>query len=180
MAPALMCQPLGFAPLIPIFHIIGSVSVNKSLPGGLEFEHINDVNGIFQYRGVWHVFHQCCQNHWDHVASTDLIHWKKLPSPVHPDQQHWYDESGSYDGSAAILPPAGGYRHGPVILVDNNAGALGRRSVHNRHLFFVHSYMRSFRAKLGCSRKNVRSKYLFSLVLVGTALEGGTAGAVVT
>lgn len=75
--------------------------------------------------GVWHVFHQCCQNHWDHVVSTDLIRWKKLPSPVHPDDEHWYDKAGSYDGSAAILPAvtsgagAGAGRSGPVILVDN-------------------------------------------------------------
>lgn len=110
----LTCQPLALHPLIPIFHIIGSVSVNKSLPGGLEFEHINDANGIFSYKGVWHVFHQCCQNHWDHVVSSDLVHWKRLPSPVHPDAQHWYDSRGSFDGSSAILPGIG-----PVLLVDD-------------------------------------------------------------
>jgi hypothetical protein len=47
---ALACQPLALHPLIPIFHIIGSVTVNTSLPGGLEFEHINDANGIFKWR----------------------------------------------------------------------------------------------------------------------------------
>ena len=111
----LTCQPLGFHPLIPIFHIIGSVTVNSTLAGGLQFEHINDVNGIFQWGGVWHVFHQCCQNHWDHVVSTDLVHWKRMPSPVHPDTdpRHWYDAKGSFDGSVAILPGKG-----PVLLYD--------------------------------------------------------------
>ena len=67
-------------------------------------------------RHVLAVFHQCCQNHRDHVVSRDLIHWKRLPSPVRPDNNplHWYDSSGSFDGSAAILPGKG-----PVILVDN-------------------------------------------------------------
>ena len=41
-----------FAPLIPIFRIIGTVSVNRSLPGGLEYEYINAVNGVFQYNRV--------------------------------------------------------------------------------------------------------------------------------
>ena len=112
----LTCLPLETHPTVPTFHIIGNVSMNSSLAGGLQFEHINDANGIFKYKGVWHVFHQCCQNHWDHVVSTDLIHWKRLPPPVRPDDdpKHWYDAYGSFDGSAAILPGLG-----PVILVDN-------------------------------------------------------------
>jgi hypothetical protein len=32
----------------------------------------------------------------------------------------WYDSRGSFDGSAAILPPAPGLaRAGPVLLVDD-------------------------------------------------------------
>ena len=41
-----------------------------------------------------------------------LVHWKRLPSPAHPDAV-WYDMGGSFDGSAAILPGKG-----PVILAD--------------------------------------------------------------
>jgi hypothetical protein len=130
-APApLTCQPLALQPKIPTFHIIGNVSRNAT--GGLEFESINDANGFWHWKGVWHVFHQCCQNHWDHVVSTDLVHWKRLPSPVRPDKnpQHWYDAKGSFDGSAAILPGKG-----PVILVDNigpfTPPPLGSRSGDN-------------------------------------------------
>ena len=47
-APPLTCLPIQTHPGVPTFHIIGSVSRNASLPGGLEFEHINDANGIFQ------------------------------------------------------------------------------------------------------------------------------------
>ena len=84
--PPLTCQPPSVQR--PIFHIVGNVSRNAT--GGLVYENINDVNGVFRYKGVWHVFHQCCQNHWDHVVSTDLVHWKRLPSPAHPDTTHWY------------------------------------------------------------------------------------------
>ena len=114
--PPLTCQPLAEHPRIPIFHIIGGIILNASLPGGLQFEHINDVNGVFRYKGVWHVFHQAEQNHWSHVVSADLAHWKRLPSPVHPDTdpKHWYDSRGSFDGSAAILPG-----RGPCLLVDD-------------------------------------------------------------
>ena len=47
------------------------------------------------------------------VVSRDLVRWKRLPSPVRPGAA-WYDSTGSFDGSAAILPGLG-----PVILVDN-------------------------------------------------------------
>ena len=63
----------------PIFHVIGNNADGSVYP-------INDASGILLYKGVYHVFHQCCQNHWDHIVSTDLVHWKRLPSPVHPDQ----------------------------------------------------------------------------------------------
>ena len=55
------------------------------------------------------MFHQCCQNHWDHMISKDLIHWTRLPPPIvpgmnptmvpHPD---WYDAHGSWDGSLSV------------------------------------------------------------------------------
>ena len=50
----LTCQPLETHPHVPIWHIIGNVSRNASLPGGLAFEHINDANGIFKWKGVYH------------------------------------------------------------------------------------------------------------------------------
>ena len=62
--------------------------------------------------GVYHLFHQCCQNHWDHVVSDDLVHWRRLPSPVRPSSnpKEWYDARGSYDGSLVVLPPDQGGR----------------------------------------------------------------------
>ena len=50
----------------PIYHIIGNVSENGD--GTLDIEAINDVSSVVEYKGVYHVFHQCCQNHWDHVG----------------------------------------------------------------------------------------------------------------
>eukprot|EP00937_MAST-01D_sp_MAST-1D-sp2_P001545 g1545.t1 len=105
----------GRHPGIPIFHIIGNITRDPA-SGNLTYEHINDANGLFQWLGVYHIFHQCCQKHWDHVVSTDLVHWKRLPPPVQPnrtDPAEWYDAKGSFDGSAAILPDLG-----PVILYD--------------------------------------------------------------
>ena len=59
------CQPRAAHPFLPIYHIIGNVS---SAPDGqvTAVEDINDVSSVIEHGGIYHVFHQCCQNHWDH------------------------------------------------------------------------------------------------------------------
>jgi hypothetical protein len=78
----LTCQPSSLQ--IPIFHIIGNVtrygdmvrnrngSITRCPNKPFCYENINDANGVFVYKGLYHVFHQCCQNHWDHVVSKDV------------------------------------------------------------------------------------------------------------
>lgn len=84
---------------------------------------INDVSSVILYEGVYHIFHQCCQNHWDHVVSKDLIHWTRLPPPIEPGmnptgipQRNWYDEHGSFDGSLSV-PNAWNGLTEPVIVM---------------------------------------------------------------
>jgi hypothetical protein len=124
------CQPRSKHPFMPIYHVIGNVT--SAADGTVtRVEAINDVSSAFLYKGVYHVFHQCCQNHWDHVVSKDLIHWTRLPPPIvpnmnptgvpHPD---WYDAHGSWDGSLSIprdsssFPlPGGNGIAAPVVLM---------------------------------------------------------------
>jgi len=102
------CQHRADQPLMPIFHIIGNITGTGRT---LSAEHINDVSAVVMHGGLYHIFHQCCGNHWDHVVSDDLIHWARLPSPLVPGQDptgvkksDWYDARGSWDGSLTLLP----------------------------------------------------------------------------
>ena len=102
------CQPRALQPLMPIFHIIGNITGTGRT---LHAEPINDVSAVVMHGGLYHAFHQCCSNHWDHVVSDDLIHWARLPSPLVPGQnptgvphKDWYDSRGSWDGSLTLLP----------------------------------------------------------------------------
>ena len=64
-AAPITCQPLrafSGASDFPTYHIMGHVS--GSVGKGIGREAINDCSGIVNHRGVYHVFHQCCQNHW--------------------------------------------------------------------------------------------------------------------
>eukprot|EP01046_Picozoa_sp_COSAG06_P045353 COSAG06_NODE_6257_length_3011_cov_2.619849_2_plen_372_part_00 len=141
------CQPRQLEPLMPIFHILGNISGSGAT---LRAEPINDVSGIVLHRGVYHVFHQCCGNHWDHVVTHDLIHWTRLPPPLVPGYnptgvQHsdWYDIGGSWDGSVTLLPadqsPTGKVL--PLIIYDTIEGTPppggGRGGVRGRSLASV-------------------------------------------
>ena len=64
----LACQANDKYPMLPTFHIIGNVT--QATDGAIKLEPINDCSGVTFYKGIYHVWHQCCQNHWDHVRST--------------------------------------------------------------------------------------------------------------
>lgn len=109
----LACQPNSEQPMLPIFHIIGNVT--KNADGSVALEPVNDCSGVTFADGIYHLWHQCCQNHWDHLISADLIHWQRLPPPIQPlGLKTW-------DGSVSFLPNDDG---GPVILYDAQDGKL--------------------------------------------------------
>lgn len=117
------CQPPELQ--IPIFHSIGNIT--RTAADALVRENINDANGVFKWKGAYHVFHQCCQNHWDHVVSRDLckVETTAVPSPAgrrpaalvrlprlirrqrrdtagerpcHPGRQHWAVRTATIGG----------------------------------------------------------------------------------
>lgn len=76
---------------------------------------MNDPNGIFQYKGLTHVFYQFNPvapvwgaPYWGHVVSKDFVHWKRLPMALAPDMP--YDSDGCFSGSATVT------EDGPIML----------------------------------------------------------------
>ena len=57
---------------MPIYHIIGNVTTDAN---GIvtNVEAINDVSSVILYKGIYHIFHQCCQ-----VSSVYLLRMKIL------------------------------------------------------------------------------------------------------
>lgn len=50
---------------------------------------MHDANGLCFYKGHWHLFYQAYppeypRQHWGHMMSNDLIHWKDLPYALYP------------------------------------------------------------------------------------------------
>ena len=55
----------------------------------------NDPNGLFFHNGVYHLFFQdhVPMQVGGHLASADLIHWRRLPIAIWNDA--WYDKVGT-------------------------------------------------------------------------------------
>jgi sucrose-6-phosphate hydrolase SacC (GH32 family) len=94
---------------------------------------INDPNGLFCYQGVYHL---CFQHQppgrpgaykdWGHAISTDLIHWRQLPSALTPHKT-W---GGCWSGSAVVdWQNTTGFQTGddkPIVAILTNGGEPGQ------------------------------------------------------
>ena len=63
---------------------------------------LNDPNGLCFWQGQWHMFYQGYppedpRQHWGHVVSDDLIHWRDLPYAIYPNP-----ERACFSGSAMV------------------------------------------------------------------------------
>ncbi|WP_161878325.1 glycoside hydrolase family 32 protein [Alkalibacterium sp. MB6] len=68
---------------------------------------MNDPNGLVQFNGTYHVYHQYVPDnpdgglvHWGHKTSKDLVHFTEEEIFLSPDQT--YDKDGVYSGSAFV------------------------------------------------------------------------------
>lgn len=69
---------------------------------------MNDPNGLCQFKGVYHFYHQYEPSspenkqaiHWGHQTSNDLVHFQEEELFLSPDKD--YDRDGVYSGSAII------------------------------------------------------------------------------
>ncbi|XP_031621237.1 uncharacterized protein LOC116339482 [Contarinia nasturtii] len=63
---------------------------------------LNDPNGLIYENGLFHLFYQCHPNdtnvireqHWCHAISSDLVHWKTLPTALYPPNKGFAMFSG--------------------------------------------------------------------------------------
>jgi beta-fructofuranosidase len=73
---------------------------------------MNDPNGVFVHRGIYHVFYQVNPGGaawggiaWGHVASSDLARWVRLPLALRPGPEP-YDADGAFSGSVTLVDGA--------------------------------------------------------------------------
>ncbi len=77
-------------PYLPLYHFTSPEN------------RLNDPNGLCFWKGKWHMFYQGYppedpRQHWGHVISDDLIHWRDLPYAIYPNP-----ERACYSGSTLV------------------------------------------------------------------------------
>lgn len=89
---------------------------------------LNDPNGLFYYRGMYHLFFQhnpfgleWGNMTWGHAISPDLVHWQQLPNALEPDSL-----GTMFSGSAVVdWENTTGFQQGehpPIVLIYTAAG----------------------------------------------------------
>lgn len=95
---------------------------------------LNDPNGLFFYRGRYHLFFQFNpaapvwgNMHWGHAVSTDLLHWEERACALFPDEL-----GAMFSGSAIVdRRNVSGLKKGeddPILLFYTAAGGLSALS----------------------------------------------------
>jgi len=101
--------------LRPLYHFTARYwDDRRNNPDKLQEGWINDINGLFQLDGEYHLFAQRWWACWLHAVSTDLIHWEEL-------QPAFGYEDDAFGGTAS---------GGAVVDHDNTSGlATGEEPV---------------------------------------------------
>lgn len=84
-----------------------------------------DVNAIFRFRGIYHIFHQFRNRpHTSigHQASTDLLHWHRLPDALESGAS---GDEQCYDGGASLVPHSRTGRPAPMLMIDGGCAKKG-------------------------------------------------------
>ena len=114
-----LCQPAAAKPDWPTYHLMDNVT--RLRDGKLSVEGLNDINAIFQHRGLYHIMNQAGGGDWTNAVSSDLVHWFHLQHALDPTPQSkaWpHNWGGPCDGSLSFpdlgVTPYNGST--PVIL----------------------------------------------------------------
>lgn len=70
----LECTPASEEPNWPTYHVMNNVTKDP-VTGKLSMEKLNDVNAIFEFKGIYHVICQAGGGNWTHAVSNDLVRW---------------------------------------------------------------------------------------------------------
>ena len=106
-------KKLASDPYRPIYHYVN--------PEG----NLNDPNGLCFWKGNWHLFYQAyppedTRQHWGHVVSKDLIHWKDLPYAIYPNPEYQCFSGATMVEDNRVIAMYHGTRVGNMVAVSGD------------------------------------------------------------
>lgn len=87
--------------------------------------NMNDPNGLCYWRGRWHLFYQAYppedpRQHWGHIVSKDLIHWKDLPLAIYPNPEEKCFSGQTLVEKDRVIAAYPGNNYGLIIAVSSD------------------------------------------------------------
>ncbi|MCP4782584.1 MAG: glycoside hydrolase family 32 protein [Fuerstiella sp.] len=106
----------------PIYHYVN--------PEG----RLNDPNGLCFWQGRWHLFYQAYppedpRQHWGHVVSDDLIHWRDLPPALYPDPEDKCFSGSTYVEDDRVIAIYHGIAEGTMVATSSDPLLLNWKKV---------------------------------------------------
>jgi beta-fructofuranosidase len=87
--------------------------------------NMNDPNGLCYWKGRWHLFYQAYppedpRQHWGHIVSKDLIHWKDLPLAIYPNPEEKCFSGQTLVEKDRVIAAYPGNNYGLIIAVSSD------------------------------------------------------------
>ncbi|MCA2211824.1 glycoside hydrolase family 32 protein [Jidongwangia harbinensis] len=120
---------------------------------------LNDPNGSFWYRGVYHLFYQHNPHglawdtmHWGHATSTDLVHWTQKPVALEPGVHAGDLWSGNGVVDTANVSGLKTGADDPILVFSGTNGATVHYSTDGARTFRSYAGGRKVAVPAGTSR----------------------------
>ncbi len=110
---------------IPVYHLTS--------PEG----RLNDPNGLCYWQGRWHLFYQAFppqdpRQHWAHVVSNDLVHWRDLPHAIYPNPEKACFSGATLVEEDHVVAMYHGLAHGNMVAVSSDPLLLNWEKITGR------------------------------------------------
>ena len=86
---------------------------------------LNDPNGLCFWQGNWHLFYQAYppedpRQHWGHVVSHDLIHWRDLPYAIYPNPEEMVYSGSTWVEDNRVIAMYHGVSAGTMVAISDD------------------------------------------------------------
>ncbi|HRX41217.1 MAG TPA: glycoside hydrolase family 32 protein [Clostridia bacterium] len=138
---------------------------------------MHDPNGLCFYKGHWHLFYQAYppeypKQHWGHLFSKDLIHWKDLPYALYPGPEQACFSGGAYAEENRVIAMYHGTTVGNMVAVSHDDLLLNWEKLTGNAVIDIDSMGREYQVFDPCIWKEGNEYYSLS----GGYLPAGDSG----
>lgn len=98
---------------------------------------LNDPNGLCFWEGNWHLFYQAYppedpRQHWGHVVSNDLVHWRDLPYAIYPNPEEMVFSGATWVENDRVIAMYHGVSAGTMVAISDDPLLLNWKKISDK------------------------------------------------